>query len=194
MSRTRTFIAVDVGDEIRNNTVALQQSLANTGASVNWVSEDNLHITLLFLGEVDDRNLHSVCRAVKAVAASHPPFGLRVSGLGAFPTLRRPKIAWAGFADGTENLMRLYEKLEERIFDLGFYRKEGRDYTPHLTLGRVRSESDGSKLAPELANRSSWEGGRTVVNEVLVFSSRLENDGPPIYTILGRGELTGKQV
>jgi 2'-5' RNA ligase len=191
MGRTRTFIAVDIGEEIRNNAVALQQSLAKSGASVKWVSADSLHITLLFLGEVDDRALHGVCRAVKEVAAGEPPFTMHVSELGAFPTLRRPKIAWAGLVEGAEQLKRLYGKLEAKLFDLGCYRKEERDYTPHLTLGRVKSESDGTALAPELTKRASWDGGRTAVNQLLVFSSELERDGP-IYTILGRGALTGK--
>jgi 2'-5' RNA ligase len=190
MGRTRTFIAVEIGEEIRNNAIALLESLAKTGAEVKWVSDDTLHITLLFLGEVDDRELHSVCRAVKEVAAGEPPFSMRVSGLGAFPTLRHPKIAWAGIEEGSEQLKRLYSKLEEKMLDLGCYRKEERGYTPHLTLGRVKSEADGFKLAPELTKRSSWDGGRTTVQEILVFSSVLEKDGPT-YTILGRGELKG---
>jgi RNA 2',3'-cyclic 3'-phosphodiesterase len=191
MGRTRTFIAVDIGDDIRNGTIALQQSLAKTGASVKWVGSESLHVTLLFLGEVDDRALHEVCLAVKEIAAREPPFPLRVSGLGAFPTLRRPKIAWAGIVEGAEELRRIYDKLEAKLLDMGCYRKEERGYTPHLTLGRVKGESDGFILAPELTKRQSWEGGRTQVNELLVFSSVLEQDGP-VYTILGRGELKGK--
>jgi len=188
MGRTRTFIAVEIGEEIRNNAIALQQLLAKTSAEVKWVSDDSLHITLLFLGEVDDRELHSVCRAVKEVAVGESPFSMRVSGLGAFPTLRHPKIAWAGIEEGSEQLKRLYSKLEAKMLDLGCYRKEERGFTPHLTLGRAKSEADGFKLATELTKRSSWDGGRTTVQELLVFSSVLERDGPT-YTILGRGEL-----
>ncbi|HEV3440172.1 MAG TPA: RNA 2',3'-cyclic phosphodiesterase [Gemmata sp.] len=191
MGRTRTFIAVDIGDGIRNNAIGLQELLAKTGADVKWVTPESLHITLLFLGEVDDREWHTVCRAVRDIAAGEPPFPLRVSGVGAFPTIRHPKIAWAGIVDGADELRRLHAKLEAKMLDLGCYRKEEREYTPHLTLGRVKGEADGFKLAPELTKRLGWEGGRTVVDEVLVFSSELEKDGP-IYTVLGRGKLTGK--
>jgi RNA 2',3'-cyclic 3'-phosphodiesterase len=191
MGRTRTFIAVDVGDGIRNNVIGLQQLLAKSGAEVKWVTPESMHVTLVFLGEVDDRELHAVCRAVKEIAAGEPPFPLRVSGVGAFPSPRRPKIAWAGIVDGMEELRRLHAKLEAKMLDLGYCRKEEREYTPHLTLGRVKGEADGFKLAPELAKRLAWDGGRTVVDEVLVFSSVLEADGP-IYTVLGRGKLTGK--
>lgn len=190
MGRMRTFIAVEIGEDIRNNALSLQQSLSKSGASVKWVSPESLHITLLFLGEVDARELHTVCRAVKEVAAREPSFTLRVTGLGAFPTLRHPKIAWAGIAEGAEQLCRLYDKLAAKMSEVGSFHKEERGYTPHLTLGRVKSEEDGFKLAPEMTKKHAWDGGRTVVNEVLVFSSVLERDGP-VYTVLGRGELKG---
>jgi RNA 2',3'-cyclic 3'-phosphodiesterase len=191
MGRTRTFIAVDIAEDTRDSAIALQETLAKTGAEVNWVKPESMHITLLFLGEVDDRELHSICRAVKEIAAREPPFTLRVSGVAAFPNARHPKIVWAGITDGAEILKRLYDDLETKMLDLGGYRKEARGYTPHLTLGRVKADRDGFTLAPELAKRATWDGGRTTVNEVLVFSSELERSGP-VYTVLGRGALSGK--
>lgn len=191
MPRTRTFIAVETSAEIRASAVALQESLAKAGAQVKWTTPEAMHITLLFLGEVDDRELHSICRAVKEVAASEPPFPLRVSGVGAFPTPRRPKILWAGIADGADELRRLYDKLEMKLLDLGCYRKEERGYTPHLTLGRVQREADEFTLARELPKLLSWDGGRTMIEEVLVYSSMLQRNGPE-YTVIGRGELVGR--
>ena len=190
MPRTRTFIGIDISEGIRDSAVALQEALAKTGAQVNWASPESMHVTLLFLGDVDDRELHAICRAVQEVAAREPPFALAVSGVGAFPNTRRPKIVWAGIAEGAEALKRLYDDLETRMLNLGCYRKEERGYTPHLTLGRVRGESDGHALAGELAKRTAWEGGRTTVEEVLVYSSEMDRDGP-VYTVIGRGELKG---
>src|SRR5215208_4100908 len=111
MPRTRTFIAVEIGDEIRANAVALQGALARAGADVRWVAPDSMHVTLLFLGEVDDRELHAVCRAVQDVAATEPRFALRVAGVGAFPNARRPKTVWAGVTDGADELRRLYDAI-----------------------------------------------------------------------------------
>ena len=91
MGRTRTFIAVAIAEDTRDSAIALQETLAKTGAEVNWVEPESMHITLLFLGEVDDRELHSICRAVKEIAAREPPFTLRVSGVGAFPNARHPQ-------------------------------------------------------------------------------------------------------
>jgi RNA 2',3'-cyclic 3'-phosphodiesterase len=190
MARVRSFIAVDVGDEVRRKAAALQQQLARTGANVKWVAPDAMHLTLLFLGELDDRDILPVCRAVEKVAATEPGFPLRVSGVGAFPNTRRPKVVWGGVTDGAEPLRRLYTALEAKLLDLGVYRKEERDYTPHLTLGRVKNEADGFALAPELTKLLAWDGGRAMVNEVLVFSSELRRDGPE-HTVLGRAELTG---
>ena len=155
------------------------------------MTPENMHVTLLFLGEVDDRELHAVCRAVKGAAAGEPPFPLRVSGVGAFPTPRRPKILWAGITDGAESLQRLNAALEGPMLELGCYRKEERGYTPHLTLGRVKGDSDSLALASELPKRLAWDGGRAQVDEVLVFSSELERDGPT-YTVIGRAPLAGK--
>ena len=190
MPRTRTFIGIDIGDGVRGNAVSLQESLAKTGADVKWVTPESMHVTLLFLGEVDDRELHSVCKAVKAVAGGEPPFTLRVSGVGAFPTPRRPKVLWAGITAGADALQRLNAALEEKMLDLGCYRTEERGYTPHLTLGRVKSEADGFAVAPELQKWLAWNGGRVAVDEVLVYSSQMERDGP-VYTVIGRAPLTG---
>lgn len=193
MPRTRTFLGIDVGDPIRTAAVALQQKLARSGATVNWVPAENLHITLLFLGEVDDRDLPAVCRAVAAAARREPPFELRVCGVGAFPTPRRPRTVWAGVADGAAELTRLHTALEAPLLDLGAYRREERAFTPHLTLGRVKSEPDGQLLAAELPKHLSWDGGRAAVAEIVAYASDFRRDGPA-YTVLARGPLAGRPV
>ena len=190
MTRIRCFIGVDIGEEIRRKAVALQQQLAKSGAGVKWVEEDALHITLAFLGEVDDRDLLTACKAVKFAASREAPFPLRASGVGAFPTLRRPKVIWGGIADGTDPLRRLYDRLEVKLQDAGLFRREERGYTPHLTLGRMKSEADGLALAPELSELLAWDGGRSTVHQVLVYSSEHRRGGPE-YTVLARSELSG---
>lgn len=190
MSRTRCFIGVEIGEEIRRKAAALQQKLASTGAQVKWVSPESMHITLLFLGEVDDRDLPAVCKAIEKCAKREPAFPMRVSGVGAFPTIRRPKVIWGGITDGVAPLRRLYESLEAKLLELNLFRREERGYTPHLTVGRVRGEDGGQTLVPELTKLLAWEGGRTQVSEVLLFSSEQTREGPE-YSVLARCELTG---
>lgn len=192
MARIRTFIGVDVGPAVRRSAEALQRQLAKTGADVNWTTPATFHITLEFLGDVDDRDLMSVCRIVTDVAAGEPPFRLGVSGLGAFPTPRRPKILWAGITEGAEDLKRLFARLEQPLSDLGVYRKEDRPYTPHLTLGRAKDEAAGQALAPMLVTHRDWDGGQTDVEEVVVYSSLLGRNGPE-YAVVGRGSLRGRR-
>jgi 2'-5' RNA ligase len=190
MARIRTFIGVDIGEDIRRRAAALQQQLARAGADVKWVSPDAMHITLVFLGEVDERDIVSVCRAVAKIACGEGPFGLRIAGLGAFPTARRPKVVWGGVAEGIEPLRRLHAALEAAMLDLKLYAKEERGYTPHLTLGRVRSDKDGQILAPELTKFSAWDGSTAAVSEMLVYSSEQGKDGPE-YAVLARAPLEG---
>ena len=94
MARLRTFIAVDPGKPIRNHLVALQEALGRTGTEVKWVEPENLHVTLLFLGEVDERQVPGVCRIVQEGAARLEPFPMCVEHVGCFPNLRRPRIVW----------------------------------------------------------------------------------------------------
>lgn len=189
MPRTRTFLGVAVSEETRRRATTVQQELAAL-AEVKWVEPPNLHVTLLFLGELDDRDLVQVCKVATAAARREPPFELRVSGLGAFPTPRRPKVLWGGIEEGADSLLRLHAAVSAPLIESGIYRKEDRDYTPHLTLGRANADEDSNRLAPELAKRRHWDGGTTEVDEVLVFSSELRRAGPE-YAVLARSPLNG---
>jgi len=193
MSRVRTFIAVDVGEAIVEKAVALQSQLAHCGAEVKWVSAEAMHVTLLFLGEVEDRDIVRVCRTVQKAASQMPEFSLRVGGVGAFPNPRRPKVVWAGITNGADELRALFKLIEEPMLEMGVYRQEERDYTPHLTLGRMRGEADGQLIAAELPKHIAWDGGRTIASEVLVMSSDLRKAGPE-YAVMGRSKLAHGEV
>jgi 2'-5' RNA ligase len=188
MARLRTFIAVDIGKPIRDRAVALQEKLAQTSGAVKWVEPENLHVTLLFLGEVDDREVPTICRVVAEQTLLHPAFPLSIERVGCFPNARRPRILWIGGGQGTQELCALHDGLEPPLLDLGCYRREERKYTPHITLGRVRGERPADQLPAALAKHAGWQGGQTVVSEILVMSSELNPQGP-IYTVLSRAPL-----
>src|SRR5262245_25409439 len=191
MARIRTFIAVDFGKAIRDRVGALQEALARTGVEVKWVEPENLHVTLLFLGEVDDRDLPSVCNCVAEACQQQAAFTLSVEAVGCFPNARRPRVVWVGVGEGAQELVALHNALEPPLLALGCYRREERQYTPHVTLGRVKSDRPTEKLAAALAKQASWQGGQTPVREVLVLSSELTPQGP-IYSVLSRAKL-GRQ-
>ncbi|MGH7168979.1 MAG: RNA 2',3'-cyclic phosphodiesterase [Gemmataceae bacterium] len=188
MARLRTFIALDLGKTIRDRCLSLQDTLARGGAEVKWVEEENLHLTLLFLGEVEDRTLPALCRAVADCCVLHDPFPLGVESVGCFPNPRRPRIVWVGVGVGNAEVCALHDALETPLLDLGCYRREARVYTPHITLGRVKGERGTDSLATALARQAKWRGGETDVRELRVLSSELTSRGP-IYTVLSRAKL-----
>jgi 2'-5' RNA ligase len=189
MPRVRTFIALDLGKPIRDRLVSLQETLARSGAEVKWVEPDNLHLTLLFLGEVDMLDVPAVCEAVARGARDLPAFGLSVEGTGCFPSPRRPRILWVGVGQGVQEVCALHDALEKPLLELGCYRREERQYTPHVTLGRVRSERPAAELAAALARQAAWKGGATTVREVQIMGSELTPRGP-VYSVLNRVKLT----
>ena len=188
MARLRTFLAVDVGKTIRDRCVALQEVLGRSGAEIKWVEPENIHVTLLFLGEVQERDIHELCVAVADCCAEQGAFRISVETVGCFPNPRRPRVLWAGIGAGTQELVALHDALEPPLLDLGCYRREDRQYTPHITLGRVRGDRSTDKLAAALAKQAAWRGGDIEVREVQVLSSELTPKGP-VYTVLSRGKL-----
>lgn len=191
MARIRTFIAVDLANGVKHRLAAMQEQLGRSAGAVKWTPHENFHLTLLFLGEVETLEVVSICRVVQQRARRHAPFTIDVAGLGAFPNLRRPKILWAGFTEGVPELRALHKDLEEGLLELGCYRREDREYTPHLTLGRVSHEARDEEWGPVLAKFDNWEGGSTPVDEVLVMASEMRRGGPE-YSVLGRGPLAGR--
>jgi 2'-5' RNA ligase len=188
MPRVRTFIALDPGPAIRDRMEALQESLARTGAEVKWVERQNLHVTLLFLGEVDNRDLLPVCRAVEAVAQGRQAIEVSVEGTGCFPNMRRPHVLWIGVGKGLQEVCALHDALEKPLLELGCYRREERHFTPHVTLGRIRSERPVEPLTAALMKEKDYAAGATVIGEVQVMSSELSPKGP-VYTVMSRAKL-----
>jgi RNA 2',3'-cyclic 3'-phosphodiesterase len=189
VGRIRTFLAVDLSKAIRDRAVALQTRLARAGTEVKWVERENLHVTLLFLGEVDNREIVQVCRLAKQCTAGEPSFPMSVESVGCFPNVRRPRIIWIGVGEGAQPLCAVHDALELSLAELG-YRREERRYKPHATLGRVKSDLPTDKLSQALLAEATWKGGETVVQEILIMGSELTPQGP-VYTVLGRAGLGG---
>lgn len=183
MSRLRTFIAVEVEDHIRAQLVDLQQTLARSAPDVKWVEQENLHVTLLFLGDVDERDVIQVCRSVQRTCERFEPFLLTVQGVGCFPNARRPRTIWAGIDQGASELIALHDALETTLHDLGCYRREERQFTPHITLGRLKGERTPDRLPQALERQAAWRGGECSIEEIRVQSSQLTPQGP-VYSTL----------
>ena len=190
MSLIRTFIAVESPPAIRQRAAALVKRLEVAPAKVRWVDAEAMHWTTNFMGDVPDIEIPAICAEVEAAAKPFTPFELEVRGVGAFPSAGRPRTIWLGVTEGAEQMELLQAALSRHLAKLGF-RPEGRRFKPHLTLGRVRDASAGlPELAELLRKHADFLAGHFTVDEVVVFSSRLERSGA-VHERLGAGELAG---
>ncbi len=138
MHTIRSFIAIPLSGEVQRAARKMLRELRGEKDGMKWVPEDNLHLTLKFLGDVVDRDVPSVCRVVRDCCSQVEPFDLELQGCGGFPNLERPRVVWAGIEQGGDSLATLVTSLEKGLASLGF-RPDSRDYRPHLTLGRAGS-------------------------------------------------------
>ena len=186
--KIRAFVAVDVGKAVRKTAAGLIGEFSGIPADVKWVDPEKMHLTLKFLGEVDAREMHHVCRAVKEAAGGVKPFKLAIQGTGAFPNANRPRTIWLGAGEGDEQIGELAERIESSLEKIG-YRREARRFTAHLTIGRVRRGGPGVTEIGELIRKyADFAVGQATVREAVVFSSELTRSGP-IYEVLSRAAL-----
>lgn len=140
------------------------------------MSPENFHITLKFLGAVDDRRIADVSDAVMRVAAATPRFGISVRGLDAFPSQMRARVLWAGITDDARRLAALGEAVDAALGPLGFER-ESRPFAGHVTLGRVREPRRQPALADAVAVAARREFGALTVERASVMRSDLSPRG-----------------
>lgn len=143
---------------------------------VAWVAPENLHITLKFLGAVEESRLPAVEAGLAEVAALSPAFAFTVHGLGAFPTATRPRVVWAGVAEGEAPMATLAAAVDDALAPVGFP-AETRGFSPHVTLGRVREPRRDPGLARALGERAAARYGRTLVERVILMQSDLSPRG-----------------
>jgi 2'-5' RNA ligase len=171
----RAFIAIDLEEGIKRSLQALIQDLKGTRADIRWVQPGGLHLTLKFLGEIDEAQASRVEAALSKAAARHDPFPLRLEGTGVFPGERNPRVLWVGFA-AAPGLLALQEELERALEPEGFAREE-RAFTPHLTLGRVKGPGHVKDALAVLAKNREKTFGDMTVRRVALFESRLHPEG-----------------
>ena len=184
MSLLRTFIAVEIPShvqkKIQQETEPLRKAIGSS--LVRWVSIQNVHLTLKFLGDVSPASVDTLTQMLRAEADSCPEFDMEISGLGSFPSLRRPRVLFIGIQAPAE-LESLYRGIESAYTRLG-YESEGRGFSPHLTIGRIKqdaSASDQKKVRHALAETKIDSLGIARVNSVHLYKSDLKPTGS-VYT------------
>jgi 2'-5' RNA ligase len=182
----RCFVAVECGgDELAAKFREVRRMLEATRADVKFVEPENVHLTLKFLGEIEPRLVEQASQVVKET--SFQPFSARLEGVGVFPNLRRPRVVWAGISDGVSQLAEIWKDVDTKLSRLDFER-ERRGFSPHITIGRVRSGRNRDKLIEVLSTLSDYAFGDLHVDRVVLKKSVLTPRGP-IYTTLAESAV-----
>jgi 2'-5' RNA ligase len=203
---TRTFLAIELAEEARAYLERELQKLRSSLPQVSWTDPAGLHLTLAFLGELDDQRLAQAAEAGMEAASQHKPFTLRIAELGTFGPPHQPRVIWTGIAGNLTRLLALHATLAASLTSRGFPAEE-RPYSPHLTLARLKTPLSQQDLAtlqqliatsqnvqtarsPQLAPFSS-EPPAIPVAQISVMKSELLRGGSR-YTCLHRYVLGGK--
>lgn len=191
MSKIRTFVAIKIPDLLVREFRRFISDLQQADAAVKWVKPEAIHLTLKFLGSVEESDLDQLYGAVEQVCEHVPPFSLRTSIKGGFPSLKRPRVFWVGLGDsGLGTLEKLQTGVEAALEKFGFPREERR-FRPHLTIGRVKHPGALNALIDRFRKYPFPEIEFTV--EAVVFmKSQLTPQGA-IYSLLKTIPLQGME-
>ena len=185
----RTFIAIEISEEIRNTLAQIQSHLKYAGADVKWVAKDNIHLTLKFLGEVSEDKIEKIKSILNAIGSETKPFEITVKEIGAFPKIDYPRVIWVGLDKGADESKELAKRIDEELSKIGF-QKETRPFAAHLTLGRVRSPKNRAALVEKLlsVNLSPITYHLQPITSIILFQSTLTPQGS-IYSKLHEAEF-----
>lgn len=185
MSELRAFIAIPLPGDVKAALLDARHALKTTyGRSARWVGPENLHLTLKFLGNMPEEQLAALGEAMSRSVASTGSFTLCLDRLGAFPSAAHPRVIWAGLGGELDRLEALYMALEDELTKPGVAH-EGRRFSPHVTIGRVREGASVAALPGIELQRPGF-----TAKEVVLFRSTLKPGGP-LYTPLAVSTIGG---
>lgn len=196
MTTLRAFIAIELPKPLQEGivkfTAPLRQALGDD--LIRWIPTHNLHLTLKFLGNIPSPHVDFIIQLLDQVSDSHPPFILRLADSGSFPNIKQPRILWVGI-HASPALFSLQKRLEAGAARLG-YPPESRPFSPHLTIGRVRSSMDPAnrgKIQSAFHRIQLGDIGAGSVESIHLYQSELKSDGS-IYTKLHTTVLKKPEV
>ena len=180
----RCFVAITLPEAHLKALTELQHELRRQlpEVRIKWVKEENLHLTLRFLGNVAEPSIPALDRELRRVCGLHQDLRLSISGLGCFPNPRRPRVLWAGIAGETEPLKLLQSDVERGVGPFGEH-KENKPYNPHLTLGRFDPPPPDPEPIRRCLDLMRVEMQEWQVSEVVLMRSVLKRTGAEYETL-----------
>lgn len=185
----RLFVAIPVPDVIKDYAWEIKNKLDDGVYDIKWVEYENYHLTLKFLGEVQDSEIQQIKDRLQMAAEASPPFNLFLGGLGFFPHRNRPRVIWLGAKGDIAKADFLGERIDTYLREIDFEEEKKRSF--HLTLGRVRSEKNQNRLVQQVSRMNEISPTMPVkIGEFYLMESQLFSGGPK-YIIQERYELEG---
>ncbi|MDA8431519.1 MAG: RNA 2',3'-cyclic phosphodiesterase [Nitrospiraceae bacterium] len=185
----RCFIAVALPPPLKQSIEKVVAALRDAGGDVKWVPGENVHLTLKFLGETGEEKIGGIIEALRRKLSPYPPFYIRIGGVGSFPGGRHPRVIWVGFRE-RGRLEDIYRSVEEAVKEFG-YPPEDRPFSPHLTVGRVRSGKRLAEVLKRLDEFREADFAELEVKGVTLMKSELKPGGAE-YASLAEIPLEGK--
>ncbi len=178
----RTFIAIEVPERIRKKIDGLIKETTQKKLPIKWVKFENLHITLKFLGEIDEKKKHELVPAIAEISKNFKPFQIGLHGISCFPSPKNPRVIWVGLKEGGEQICEIANTLEERLGQCGFP-KEEKKFHAHLTIGRVKIFCNIDDILKKEITTEIFP-----IDALVLFKSTLKIEGP-IYEVLEKFTL-----
>lgn len=168
----RAFVAISFDEPLRRRIGEIRRELERAGADVRWVSTENLHLTLKFLGDVEEVGVAAFRERLRVVASRFSPLNLDLGGVGRFP-----RVLWVGCAGDVPRLIELAHEVERAALEIGVP-EENRPFSPHLTIGRLKSPRCMRTLDEAVEARRNEPVGRQRVDRFTLYRSTLTPKGP----------------
>ena len=178
----RVFIATAISSEAQQKLAAVQTEMKRLPCHIGWVAPQNIHLTLVFLGDIFPEQIEVVKAVLESAAATALECSGEIHGLGSFGSPRHPRVIWAGLTGHLEPLLEVQAQLATDLKAQGFY-LDDRPFTPHLTLGRLRAAKGAAELEEVLGRYRETRFGGFIVNRLLLMRSQLTAHGPEYSTL-----------
>ncbi|MCX7757381.1 MAG: RNA 2',3'-cyclic phosphodiesterase [candidate division WOR-3 bacterium] len=194
MTKLRTFIAVPLPENIKTEIAAMTENFIHEFSStinltsIRWVNRENLHLTLIFLGEVTVDFVDESQKIVEQVAKTYKSFNIQLKGLGVFPNMHSARVLWIGIKDDANNIIKIQKLLVDSLMAIG-YKPEERKFHPHVTIARfkiIHTNEIKDKLSKIL--KINYESTIFPIDSLILFKSTLTPDGP-IYEVIKKFKL-----
>jgi 2'-5' RNA ligase len=189
----RCFIAVNLTEEVRKSLADVISELRKSRADVKWIPPGNIHLTLKFLGNTDDSLVPAISESLSKKLSHYKPFYIKIADVGCFPSEKHPRVIWIGM-EGADELKEIQKDVDAEISTFGFA-PDDRPFSPHLTIGRVRSARNLTELMKYFEGFKAADFGTIAIRDIHIMKSDLKPAGAEYSSLaeipLGTGRNDG---